>query len=91
MYKDNLKFLYSEYRACLRQQFEDYLGRDDQYISYRDKCDAQKTDIKNYYSGIYLKAENSHPKYERQLDIDVDKAYLRFNEYGWTGKQVRNL
>ena len=91
MHDENLKFLYSEYKNCMKNEFHDYLGRDDEYKSYSDKCFNQKQDIHRYFSSNFQKSYKTDPtREEREVVNKYEKRFTRFGLYGWTSAQVKN-
>ena len=91
MHEENLKLLYNEYKACLRNQFSEYLGSDDRYTSYLDKCSAQINDIQNYYLTEFNKYFKIFSENDMYNEGNVDKDIHLFTRYGWDEKRIRNL
>ena len=90
-HKDNLRFLYTEYKACLIKEFNDYFIRDDTYKSYKGKCTNQQKDIIEYLSENFEKVKESRSEVQQNVNERVEKFYGMFDYYGWTGKQTKNL
>jgi hypothetical protein len=91
MHQENLKFLYREYKNCMKNEFAEYLGKDDSYKSYIDKCYNQKNDIFQYYHNSFIKMFKLSPtREEKEVNNNYEKNYKLFSEYGWTGPQVKN-
>ncbi len=91
MHEDHLRMLFKEYKNCLKHEFSDYFGKDDEYKSYMDKCYNQWQDIKKYYSFHYTKIYYALPSRE-ELEVHnrVGRRYNQFASYGWSENQVRN-
>ena len=83
MHQDNLKFLYSEYKNCMKNEFYDYLGRDDEYKSYLDKCYNQKQDIHKYFSAHFQRVFKISP--DREEKEVLNKYQRRFNKTRCSG------
>jgi hypothetical protein len=91
MHESSLKFLYKEYKNCMKSEFSDYFGKDDEYKSYFSSCYNQKQDILNYMNLHFSKVYYVMPA--REESEVLDKYHRRFNKfeaYGWTGEQVKN-
>jgi len=90
-HKENLNFLYYQYKNCLRNKFENHLNKNNAFMDYNDQCKTERSEIQKYqetqYEKIgYVNALNQEAIYNR-----LDEAYTFFNAYGWTDKQVKNL
>ncbi len=91
MHSENLKFLYSEYKNCMKSEFSEYFGKDDEYKSYNDKCFNQKTDIKNYMDHNLTNIYYVMPvREEMEVLNKYERKFNRFATYGWTAGQVKN-
>ena len=91
MHQDNLKLLFKEYKNCMRNQFTNYFGKDDEYVSYKDKCWSQWNDIKKYYNSHLNKVYYVMPSREEQeIEVNVSRRYRQFESHGWSENQVRN-
>ena len=84
--------LYSQLKACYKNEFNEYLVRDDTYIPYHNKCQGPKQDIlQYYYFNNYLRLNDVNSKLESSVQRRVDDAVLIFNYFGWSGKHSRNM
>lgn len=92
MYANEIRMLYTQLKACLQREFNDYLIRDDTYVSYDNKCVEPKTQIMDFY---YAKNYDRLNEIEQELNMAVEKrvddAALILNYFGWTDKQIRNM
>jgi|LauGreDrversion4_2_1035121.scaffolds.fasta_scaffold60862_2 hypothetical protein len=92
MYANDIRMLYTQLKACLKREFNDYFVRDDTYISYENKCTEARNGIYEYYY-----ARNFHRLNEVNQELQVatekrvDDAALVFNYFGWSDKQIRNM
>jgi len=90
-HNENLKFLYEQYKSCMRMEFEDNLTRNDKYTSYFDKCLLQKQSIEDYYLSEFAKIDFVGVYDQEHLNRRVEQAYSALNPYGWSDKQIRTL
>jgi hypothetical protein len=92
MYANDIRMLYTQLKACLKREFNDYFVRDDTYISYEDKCKEPKTEILEYYYGRnFQRLDEINQELQVATEKRVDDAALTFNYYGWSDKQIRNM
>jgi hypothetical protein len=90
MHKENLKFLYQEYKNCLKQQFAQYFEKDNEFRSYTFKCQEQKNLIYNYYGSFLEKIYENNPDFEEVQEDEILIKYPILSHYGWSEKQIRN-
>ncbi len=91
MHSGNLKFLYSEYKNCMKNEFSEYFGKDDEYKSYIDKCSNQKDDIQKYMNKHLTNIYYVMPaREEKEVLNKYERKFNKFATYGWTGAQVKN-
>lgn len=90
MHREYLRSLYTEYKNCIKQNFEEYFEKDDEYVNYFDKCVEQK-DIDNYSQGIFNKFQKIDPLYDEELENKVDRNIEILNKQGWTAREIANL
>ncbi len=92
MHQETLKMLFKEYKNCLRNQLSEYFGKDDQYVSYKDKCWNQLDEIRNFYNSHLKKVYYAMPTREEfEVETKVERRYNQFGAHGWSENQVRNL
>lgn len=92
MYANDIRLLYTQLKACLKREFDDYFVRDDTYISYDNKCSEAKSDIIDYYlHKNYLRLNEIEQHLQIATEKRVDDAALILNYFGWTDKQIRNM
>jgi len=91
MHDDNLKFLFREYKNCMKSEFSEYFGKDDEYKSYHGRCLNQTNEIQKYLDSHLNKIFYLMPERE---EIEVSNKYQsklkRFAAYGWTSEQIKN-
>jgi hypothetical protein len=91
MHSENLKFLYREYRNCMKNQFSEYFGKDDEYRSYAGKCMNQKNDIDNYVNSHFSKVGKINPKREdREVHARYQEKIEDFTLFGWSVQEIKN-
>lgn len=91
MHKENLNFLYDQYRNCLKSELYNYLAKDDEYKSYEGHCHIQKKDIHDYIDIINRKADYTNPGYETDvIRNNWEKMLVKFRPFGWSEKHIRN-
>jgi hypothetical protein len=91
MHQDNLKLLYDQLKACIKNQFSEYLEVDDRFENYFTKCNRQREEIYNYYGPHlekYLKTTSAHEEY---LSGEVEKGAYILTRYGWDEKRGSNM
>lgn len=92
MYANEIRMLYTQLKACLHREFNDYLVRDDTYISYENKCNEPKNQIMDFYfSKNYNRLDEIDQELQMSVEKRVDDAALIFNYFGWNDKQIRNM
>ena len=92
MFANEIRMLYSQLKACYRNEFHEYLVRDDTYIPYDNKCKAPKKDIYEFYfMNNYHRLDDVKVSVEGNMQRRVDDAVLIFNYFGWSGKHSRNM
>ena len=92
MFANDIRMLYTQLKACYYKEFNDYLIRDDTYITYGNKCSTPKLEILEFYHrNHYHRLDEIDSAYQMQLAKRVDSAYIKFNYFGWSDKQVRNM
>lgn len=91
MNESNLKFLYKEYKNCMKNEFSEYFGKDDEYKSYVASCYNQKKDIINLMDEVFNKVNYVMPSREESEVLNkYSRRNNKFKAYGWTGEQVKN-
>jgi hypothetical protein len=91
MHRENLRFLYREYKNCLKNEFSEYFGKDDEYKSYADKCHNQKSDISNYIESYLSKIDLIDPdREEKEVLAKYYEKLKSFNAYGWSENEIKN-
>jgi len=92
MYHDeNINFLYHEYKNCLRNNFENQFNRNNVNVEFGSQCKHELENIDNYQNAQYERVANIVCNRQTSLYNRLDESYLKFNVFGWTEKQVRNL
>lgn len=91
MHQDNLRFLYREYKNCLKNEFSNYFSKDDEYKSYFGRCYQQQADIKKYYALQYQKFEDtSHLREHEEIHNNYETQFTKFGKFGWSAAHVKN-
>jgi hypothetical protein len=91
MHEENLKIIYDQLKACIRNQFSNYLVEDDRYENYFTKCSQQRQDIHNYYSPQFEKYLKTNPANDEFLNGEVEKGVFILTKYGWDEKRGSNM
>ena len=91
MHQDNLRFLYREYKNCLKNEFSNYFPKDDEYKSYFGRCMRQQHDIRSYFTENYEKIKNaSYIRQDEEISHKHEVYYTKFGKYGWNAAQIKN-
>jgi len=92
MYANEIRMLYTQLKACYQKEFNDYLVREDTYISYDNKCNEPKKEIMDFYfKRNYDRLDEIDQELQVSLERRVDDAALIFNYFGWSSSQIRNM
>ena len=87
----NLEFLYAQYKACLKKELEEYLGKSDSYKSYITQCENQRDDITHFVKDITSKTEEFKRIPEFLLEEKVEEYSFKMARYGFDTKLARNM
>jgi hypothetical protein len=91
MHQDNLRFLYREYKNCLKNEFSNYFPKDDEYKSYFGRCLTQQIDIRKYYLSNYLRfGDVSHSREQEEIHNNYESNFTKFGKHGWNSAQIKN-
>ncbi len=91
MHQDNLRFLYREYKNCLKNEFSNYFSKDDSYKSYYGRCVLQQVEIRSYFSENFGKISNaSYIRENEEISHKHEIYYTKFGQYGWNAAQIKN-
>lgn len=92
MWREDLRMLYTQLRACYKREFAESLTKEDTYVPYSTQCQAEKEEITNYYmQRHYLRNSEVLHQYQTDLLDRVDDAAHRFNYFGFNSKQIKNM
>ena len=91
MSKENLEFLYAQYKSCLKKELEDYLGKSDSYKSYLTQCENQREDIVNFVKDITSKSNEFKRIPENLMEEKVEEYSFKMARYGYDTKLARNM
>ncbi len=91
MIRENLEYLYSQYKNCIRKEYEEYFGAKDTYKSYIIGCEKQKDDILNF-AKEQLERNNEFEKFEENLlERKAEDFSIKLSKYGYETRVSRNL
>ena len=90
-HRDALNHFYYQYKTCLRNNFEHHLNKNNALMSYADECKKERQNITKYQMDEFNRFSNIVPEHQEELLDRVEEAYLKFNPYLWSHKQVENL
>ena len=91
MHQDNLRFLYREYKNCLKNEFSDHFSKDDEYKSYYGRCFTQQSDIRKYFIDNYRKIMNVNTiREDEEISNKYELNYTKFGRHGWNAAQIKN-
>ena len=91
MHQDNLRFLYREYRNCLKNEFSNYLSKDDEYKSYYGRCYQQQSDLKKYYATKFNRIMDTlFIRENEEIFNKYEINYAKFGKHGWNAAQIKN-
>lgn len=91
MQEHYLEHLFTEYKNCLHNEFEEYIGLEDEYKSYYDKCWKQKNDISNLYNSLFANHTQTNPEDQMWYQqVQIDKYKNQFMRNGWNARQTEN-
>lgn len=91
MSKENLEFLYAQYKSCLRKELEEYLGKSDSYKSYVTQCENQRDDILDFVKDISSKTKEFERIPEVLLEEKAEEYSFKMGRYGYDTKVARNM
>ena len=92
MYANEIRMIYTQLKACYKQEFNDYLIRDDTYKDYYGRCETQKKEILDFYLiKNYARLDEINDDLQMMLGHRVDSLAVIFNYFGWTDKQIKNM
>ena len=90
MHKDNLSFLYYQFKNCIKNNFESTLDLQNEYVSYEDKCFLQQKAILDYIVSKLNRSEKINHRLEEELELDAENFYVPFNTHGYSSQIARN-
>ena len=91
MSRENLEYLYSQYKNCLRKEYEEYFGAKDTYKSYLVGCEKQRDDILNYAKEQLSKTSEFEKIPEYSLERRVEDFSIKLSKFGFDTRVSRNL
>lgn len=89
MFKESLKVLYDQYRACINKEIVSHSDKQDHYEPYTLKCAEQREDIYNFYTKHFNKYNNALEKEELLLQ-EKEAIKTKLNQHGWNEQQMNN-
>ena len=87
----NLEFLYAQYKACLRKELGEYLGKSDSYKSYITQCENQRDDINDFVTDLTSKTQEFDRIPESLMEEKVEEYSFKMGRYGFETKLARNM
>ena len=91
MLNQNLEYLYSQYKGCLKKELEDYFGRSDYYKSYITQCENQRDDIMEFIKDHTSKVEEFKNIPEYFLEEKAEEYSFKMARHGYDTKLARNM
>jgi len=91
MIRENLEYLYSQYKNCIRKEYEEYFGAKDAYKSYIEGCEKQRDDIYNFAKEQFGKNTEFEKINESYLERKVEDVSIKLSKYGYETRVSRNL
>ena len=91
MIRENLNYLYSQYKNCIRKEYEEYFGSKDVYKSYAEGCEKQRDDILDFA----LEQLNKNHEFEQNPEITLERKVedfsIKLSKFGYETRISRNL
>jgi len=91
MSRENLEYLYSQYRNCLKKEYEEYFGAKDTYKSYFEGCEKQRDDILAFAKDQFSKNSEFEKVPEYSLERRAEDFSIKLSKYGYETRISRNL
>lgn len=91
MFKENLNYLYTQYKNCIRKEYEEYFGSKDVYKSYPEGCEKQRDDIISFAKEKLNKTNSFVDNPEESLERKVEDYSIKLGKFGYETRISRNM